>query len=278
MGLTGLSGQIAAGAVAGGIMGGGRGALAGAVSAGMFSQLHGMEPGFGKVLAHGVAGGLMSEMQGGSFRSGFLAAGFTQALSPVISGIDSGTVGPSVQRTIAAAIVGGTASVLGGGKFANGAVTGAFSRLFNDDNNELTAKNGRGPNDRARLAEVYAKRNLEEQGYRFMGRQMVAVIDGLPERRYDLVMLSPDGVVTGVEVKSSIVGSFKLNAQQVAFDVSVYSNGAGLRDITTSVRQVMYYGVGFVPTLDAAFQNRVLKGYLERTGIPTSTRTGVTLE
>lgn len=75
----------------------------------------------------------MSEMQGGSFKSGFLAAGFTQALSPAISGIDSGTIGPSLERTIAAAIVGGTASVIGGGKFANGAMTGAFSRLFNDD-------------------------------------------------------------------------------------------------------------------------------------------------
>lgn len=129
----GLSGQIAAGAVAGGITGGGRGALAGAVSAGMFSQLHGMDPGIGKIAAHGVVGGMMSEMQGGSFKSGFLAAGFTQALSPAIGRIDSGTVGPSVQRTIAAAIVGGTASVIGGGKFANGAMTGAFSRLFNDD-------------------------------------------------------------------------------------------------------------------------------------------------
>lgn len=75
----------------------------------------------------------MSEMQEGSFKSDFLAAGFTQALSPAIGRVDSGTVGPSVQRTIVAAIVGGTASVIGGGKFANGAMTGAFSRLFNDD-------------------------------------------------------------------------------------------------------------------------------------------------
>lgn len=140
LGLTGLSGQIAAGAIAGGITGGKQGMLAGAVSAGMFSQLHGMSPGIGKVVAHGVVGGMMSEMQGGDFRSGFLAAGFTQALSPVIGGIDSGTVGPSVQRTIAAAIVGGTASVIGGGKFANGAMTGAFSRLFNDDLRDFNLK------------------------------------------------------------------------------------------------------------------------------------------
>lgn len=135
MGLTGLSGQIAAGAVAGGITGGGRGALTGAVSAGMFSQLHGMAPGIGKVVAHGVAGGLMSEMQGGSFRSGFLAAGFTQGASQL--GLFNNLGDPSTwsgraANAAGAAIVGGTASVIGGGKFANGAMTGAFSRLFND--------------------------------------------------------------------------------------------------------------------------------------------------
>lgn len=91
-------------------------------------------------------------------------------------------------------------------------------------------------------------------------------------------MLSPDGIVTGIEVKSSIIGSFRLNPQQVAFDVSVYSKGAELRDITTSVRQVMYYGVGFAPSVGAAFQNRVLKSYLERAGIPTTTRAGVSLD
>lgn len=135
MGITGLSGQIAAGAIAGGISGGGRGALAGAVSAGMFSQLHGMSPGLGKVVAHGVAGGMMSEMQGGSFKSGFLAAGFTQGASQlgVFNNLgDPNTWGGRTANAIGAAIVGGTASVIGGGKFSNGAMTGAFSRLFND--------------------------------------------------------------------------------------------------------------------------------------------------
>lgn len=75
----------------------------------------------------------MSEMQGGNFRSGFLSGGFTQAFAPTLDGIDSATIGPSLERTIAAAVVGGTGSVIGGGKFANGAITGAFSRLFNDD-------------------------------------------------------------------------------------------------------------------------------------------------
>ena len=40
-------------------------------------------------------------------------------------------------RTVAAATVGGLTSVLGGGKFADGAITGAFSRLFNDEGENL---------------------------------------------------------------------------------------------------------------------------------------------
>ena len=75
----------------------------------------------------------MSELQGGKFGHGFWAAGFTQAFSGPIGGIDSGTEGFSPARVVAAAIVGGTASELSGGKFANGAMTGAFSRAFNDE-------------------------------------------------------------------------------------------------------------------------------------------------
>ncbi len=145
-GLTGwgaTASSIAAGGIAGSITGGSRGALAGAVSAGMFSQLHGMSPGIGKIAAHGVAGGIMSEMQGGSFKSGFLAAGFTQGASEL--GLFD-NLGSRSANAIGAAIVGSTASVIGGGKFANGAMTGAFSRLFNDlklDGEIMTDKKGR---------------------------------------------------------------------------------------------------------------------------------------
>jgi RHS repeat-associated protein len=127
-----LAGGFLAGAVGSGNMQGG---VMGMLSAGMFMGIHTAIPDWGltKILAHGVAGGIMSEMQGGNFGSGFLSGGFTQAFAPTIDGIDSATVGPSLQRTIAAAVVGGTGSAIGGGKFANGAMTGAFSRLFNDD-------------------------------------------------------------------------------------------------------------------------------------------------
>ncbi|HXG29985.1 MAG TPA: FG-GAP-like repeat-containing protein [Nevskiales bacterium] len=93
-----------------------------------FSKQH-----LGKIIAHGIVGGVSSELSGGSFKEGFLSAGVTQAFAPAIDGLDRNNPGQSPVRVIAAAVVGGTAAELGGGKFANGAVTAAFSRAFNDD-------------------------------------------------------------------------------------------------------------------------------------------------
>ena len=94
----------------------------------------------GKILAHGIVGGISSKLGGGNFADGFRSAAVTQAFAPAIDGVggDSNTeayynIGARAQRIAVAAIVGGTASAAGGGKFANGAVTGAFSRAFNDE-------------------------------------------------------------------------------------------------------------------------------------------------
>jgi hypothetical protein len=79
-----------------------------------------------KTLSHGLAGGVMAELQGGQFGHGFVSAGFSEALSPAIGGIKS-----TPMQAIAVAAAGGTASVLAGGKFANGAVTASFGFAFN---------------------------------------------------------------------------------------------------------------------------------------------------
>ncbi len=85
-----------------------------------------------KVVAHGLAGGVMSVLNGGKFGNGFISAGFTQLLAPGIGKIDKGTRF-SPKWISAASIVGGTSSAMTGGKFANGAQTAAFSRAFNDE-------------------------------------------------------------------------------------------------------------------------------------------------
>lgn len=86
-----------------------------------------------KTIAHGVVGGIRSELMGGKFSHGFAAAGVGQLFAPGINKIGGGAANYKGHRIAAAAIVGGTASVLGGGKFANGAVTAAFGRAFNDE-------------------------------------------------------------------------------------------------------------------------------------------------
>jgi len=132
---TGTIGNITAGFLAGAVSGGNlQSAFTGALTAGMFGGLHGWETagfaeGLTKSAAHGMVGGISSELQGGSFRSGFLSAAFTQGVSQ--TGALDGLQG-RLANAVAAAVVGGTASVVGGRKFANGAVTGAFSRMFND--------------------------------------------------------------------------------------------------------------------------------------------------
>ena len=85
-------------------------------------------------LTHGFVGGVYSEIGGGNFGSGFLAAGLGSLAAPWAA--QSGPVG----GTVISAAVGGLGSVLGGGKFANGAVTGSFGYLFNYAKHRLSAR------------------------------------------------------------------------------------------------------------------------------------------
>ena len=84
-----------------------------------------------KTVAHGVVGGTASELSGGKFKHGFLAAGVAQLGAPMIGQMKGAEA--RYARVVAAVALGGTASQLGGGKFANGAIAGAFGRLFNDE-------------------------------------------------------------------------------------------------------------------------------------------------
>lgn len=89
-----------------------------------------------KVAAHGAAGGVISELQGGSFGSGFVSAGATEALSPVI-----GKVQNPAARAVVAGAVGGTVSEATGGSFANGAETAFYASLFNQTVHDIALDN-----------------------------------------------------------------------------------------------------------------------------------------
>ena len=88
------------------------------------------------ILAHGLTGGVLAELQGGDFGHGFLAAGLSKAVMGRFK-YDDLSAPAVLTRTAIAAVVGGTISHITGGKFANGALTSAMAQLFNA---EATAK------------------------------------------------------------------------------------------------------------------------------------------
>ena len=157
---------VAGGAAAGAVQtGNARGAATGAFSAGLFfgiGQHFGDARSVGKTVAHGLAGGVMAELQGGNFGHGFVSAAFSEAINPELKKIDN-----PVLQGIAHAVAGGTASELAGGKFANGAVTAAFGYAFNNRAHETSKLSASGD------AEVA----LAEIGKTKEGRRIIAEIE-----------------------------------------------------------------------------------------------------
>jgi len=87
----------------------------------------------GKVINHGIVGGIRSVVAGGKFGHGFISAGTTQSLSGTIQQIGSGASDYAPARVAAASVLGGSVSTLTGGKFANGALSSAFQQAFNEE-------------------------------------------------------------------------------------------------------------------------------------------------
>ena len=148
--LGAFGGVVAAGFIAGAVTTGSlQGGLYGAFAAGLF---YGIDSGFqqagwaqdlstagvmgsglngigfsARVLASGVAGGVVSDLQGGKFGNGFISAGVTAGVMPKVGGLPYAS-----ERMVASAMIGGTISVVAGGKFANGAETAAFQAAFSE--------------------------------------------------------------------------------------------------------------------------------------------------
>jgi len=93
-----------------------------------------------KSVGHGLAGGVVSHMQGGRFGHGFASAGVGAAVSPYAYG---GEGGNHFSRGMLVAIAGGGASSLSGGKFANGAVSAAMAYAFNSMSSAGSGSSGR---------------------------------------------------------------------------------------------------------------------------------------
>ncbi len=105
-----------------------------------------MKAGFNKLIAHGVTGGVRSQLSGGSFKSGFLGSAVSYGASwsgaYEAAGVSSqaNTWAQRAQNVVASYVVGRIATELGGGKFADGGMSVAFSRMFNDLNISMSEK------------------------------------------------------------------------------------------------------------------------------------------
>ncbi len=80
------------------------------------------------ITAHGVVGGIQSEVQGGSFNQGFWSAAVGKSVTLGMNFKWEDKLSP--ERFAVTVISGGIGSVLAGGKFANGAMTAAWGYLF----------------------------------------------------------------------------------------------------------------------------------------------------
>lgn len=144
--LTGAIAGAAGGLVATGSL---KGALIGAFSGAVFGGIGGgfnadsgffAKGGAGHIGSHAVAGGVMSDLQGGKFGHGFLSAGLTKGLN-VNGMIDSAGSAYDAARIAVAAVIGGTISKVTGGKFGNGAVTAGFAQMLNGNSQIKGARN-----------------------------------------------------------------------------------------------------------------------------------------
>ena len=136
-------GNILEGALFGGISGAAFGAL-GEKFGGVTDFLTG--DGVKAMLLSGLAGGIMSALQGGKFGHGFASAGFSaplgQGLGKALKGL-----GTKAGSFLAQVVTGGTMSRITGGKFANGAMTGAFVAIASHIQQDRLADNPRGVRD-----------------------------------------------------------------------------------------------------------------------------------
>lgn len=222
----------------------------------------------GNVAGHAAVGCISSVASGGSCGSGAAAGAAGAAAPPLVMTAfpnPRGNPGDLVGGTAASGIVGGFASVAGGGKFANGAVTAAFGYMYNQ-----VAHSGNGPNERHQMGVDAAMEDYFDRGYTVIRRTPVAVdVPGFATPRvYDFIVHNPiSGNYLGVEVKTTLYDTIRLNADQVARDVVVMQLGG-----IANVLGLPITGVGYMTYCWACssvdVRSRALNSTLRAANIP----------
>ncbi len=207
--VTGFVAGAASGAITGRSF---KSAFIGGLSGAMFASVHGFDPSgayqvASKMIAHGMAGGMSSVMQGGAFGDGFISAAVMQRLSLTSLGkamdtLSSIELNNQIYNAAMSAVIGGTVSVLTGGKFQNGAVSGAFSRMLNElfqgvKNFGISDGYGEMQTQERELQEIERQAEEEAKAY---------VID-TPNRTWNNAKNDPLGTVGDVGAASFCVAS-----------------------------------------------------------------------
>ena len=243
-------------------------AIAGATAVAFFvvGSFTGDTPAFGtlqyaeNIAGHAAVGCVMAVATGGACGPGAVAGAAGSAVAPIAS--QAGLVG----GTAISGIAGGLASVAVGGKFENGAVTASFGYLFNAALGD-------------RLKEAIARhqdavdqeiQDLQAQGYTVEGTSVLARIPGLPDRYYDIVAVDPSGGRIGIEVKTTIGDIFRINNQQMTFDMDALKGSA----VTAAgpIQGVSYVGVSFGGSVAAYFARVNLAQQAYEQGVVFSAR------
>jgi RHS repeat-associated protein len=219
-------------------------------------------------LGHAAVGCLSAVASGGRCESGAAAAGIGAFAGPAINTAFPNAANDNGQYAGAVAahgLVGGLASVAGGGKFENGAVTAAFGYMYNQ-----AAHSGNDPNERHQMGVDTAMRDYVDRGYSVIRQTAVAVdVPGFATPRYyDFIAYDPTSNVNiGVEVKTTLYDTIRLNADQVAKDVIVMQQGGYSRLLDLPINGVGYatYCWGCT-TVD--FRSTALRSILNAANIP----------
>ena len=221
------------------------------------------------IAGHAAIGCVSAVASGGKCGPGALSGAAGAAAAPLVGDIVQNAPDKftqTIEGSALSGVVGGLASVAGGGKFENGAVTGAFGYLFNQ-----AAHSGTDPNDRHQLGVDAAIADYQARGYEIITSAPVAVdVAGFPTPRfYDFLVRDPvAGVTLGIEVKTTLYDTIRLNADQVAKDVAVVGGGGTVRTIVgLSINGVGYQTYCFACSV-VDFRSTALYGALRSAGVP----------
>ena len=143
-------------------------------------------------------------------------------------------------------------------------MSGAVEYLFNAAGDKL--REGYQRHQEAVQQEV---KDLLDSGYKVEGQNVLAQIPGMPNRFYDVVAVDPStGQRIGIEVKTTIGDVFRINNQQMAFDVQALSGKA--LTVNGPISGVSYVGVSFGGSTAAYFSRISLAFEAQEKGVQFS--------